>query len=67
MRHLQDDKAGVPPFWTPAPLGLGRNLSRGSNFMGSMKNLSPFAYEVATMPSCILIVKNCRNVGSVRA
>lgn len=31
----------------------------GSSLKGSMKNLSPAAYEVATTPSCILMVKCC--------
>jgi hypothetical protein len=39
--------------------GCGRNLERGKSFAGSMKNLSPCEYDVATMPSIILIENNC--------
>jgi hypothetical protein len=36
--------------------------SMGSSFMGSMKNLSPDLYDVATTPSCSLMVKCCARV-----
>ena len=49
----------APALASPGALGLGRKRSRGSSFWGSMKNLSPLLYEVATTPSASLIVKCC--------
>lgn len=46
--------------------GCGRNLARGKSFEGSMKNLSPGEYEVATIPSIILIEKYCIPKGKVQ-
>ncbi len=45
-------------------MALGRNLSSGSSFIGSMKNLSPAVYDVATTPSDIFTVKYCRGAAA---
>ena len=45
-----------PPRPPPAPPFCGKKRSMGNSLSGEMWNLSPLAYEVATMPSAILIV-----------